>query len=103
VLLPHDNALDQTSVLNAIKDGHCFIGFDLFGDSSGFNFEAQSSNETAIQGDEVRVQNDLRLRVRTPVASRILLFKDGSVILNESGVTTKEIGCLSRGSVPATN
>ena len=97
VLLPHDNALDQTSVLNAIKDGHCFIGFDLFGDSSGFNFEAQSSNETAIQGDEVRVQNDLRLRVRTPVASRILLFKDGSVILNESGVTTKEIAVTERG------
>lgn len=97
VLLPHDNALDQTSVLKAIKDGHCFIGFDLFGDSSGFNFEAQSSNETAIQGDEVRVQNDLRLRVRTPVASRILLFKDGSVILNESGVTTKEIAVTERG------
>ena len=97
VLLPHDNALDQTSVLKAIKDGHCFIGFDLFGDSSGFNFEAQSSNETAIQGDEVRVQNDLRLGVRTPVASRILLFKDGSVILNESGVTTKEIAVTERG------
>jgi hypothetical protein len=97
VLLPHDNALDQTSVLKAIKDGHCFIGFDLFGDSSGFNFEAQSSNETAIQGDEVRVQNDLRLRVRAPVASRILLFKDGSVILNESGVTTKEIAVTERG------
>ena len=97
VLLPHDNALDQTSVLKAIKDGHCFIGFDLFGDSSGFNFEAQSSNETAIQGDEVRVQNDLRLRVRTPVASRILLFKDGSVIVNESGVTTKEIAVTERG------
>jgi hypothetical protein len=96
-LLPRDNALDQTSVLKAIKDGHCFIGFDLFGDSSGFNFEAQSSNETAIQGDEVRVQNDLRLRVRTPVASRILLFKDGSVILNESGVTTKEIAVTERG------
>lgn len=97
VLLPHEKPLDQTSLLEAIKSGHCFIGFDLFGDSSGFTFEAQSRTETKIQGDEIPVQNDLRLRVRTPVATRILLFKDGSVILNESGVTTKEIAVNERG------
>ena len=35
--------------------------------------------------------------VHTPTASRILLFKDGSVILNESEVTTKEIPVTERG------
>ena len=97
VLLPHDKPLDQTTILDAIKSGHCFIGFDLFGDSSGFRFAAQSPTETKIQGDEIPLQNDLNLRVSTPVASRILLFKDGAVILNESGVTTKEIAVAERG------
>jgi hypothetical protein len=97
VLLPHDKPLDQTTLLAAIKNGHCFIAFDLFGDSSGFTFAAQSPTQTKIQGDEIPLQNDLKLRVSTPVAARILLFKDGSVILNESGVTTKEIAVTERG------
>ena len=96
-LLPQHKPLDQTTLLEAIESGHCFIGFDLFGDSSGFTFEAQSPAETRIQGDEIRVQHDLKLRVSTPVATRILLFKDGSVVLNESGITTKEIAVTERG------
>lgn len=81
----------------AIKAGHCFIGFDLFGDTTGFTFEAQSPTEKKIQGDEIQLQPQTSLRIRTPMASRILLFKDGSVILNESGITTKEIPVTERG------
>ncbi|HEX5887681.1 MAG TPA: hypothetical protein VFY61_03215 [Pyrinomonadaceae bacterium] len=84
-------------LLDAIKAGHCFIGFDLFGDTSGFTFEAKTPTETKIQGDEIPLQSDTRLVVHTPFASRILLFKDGSAILNESGVTTKEIPVTERG------
>lgn len=90
-------ALDAVQLLNALKSGHCFIGFDLFGDTSGFNFEASTSGQTRIQGDEIPFQNDLRLRIQTPVASRIVLFKDGSVILNESGIATKEFAVSERG------
>ena len=97
VLLPRDKPLEQTSLLEAIKNGHCFIGFDLFGDTSGFRFEAQTTAETRIQGDEIPLQADTRLRVQIPVAARILLFKDGSVILNENGVTTREIAVTERG------
>lgn len=89
--------LTQEHLLNAVKSGHCFIGFDLFGDTSGFRFEAQTPTTTIIQGDEIPLQNDTRLVVRTPIASRIVLYKDGSVILNESGVTTKEISVTERG------
>jgi hypothetical protein len=87
----------QEDLLAGIKSGHCFIGFDLFGDSFGFKFEAKTPTKTVIQGDEITLENDTRLVVHTPTASRILLFKDGSVILNESGVTTKEIPITERG------
>jgi hypothetical protein len=92
-----DTSLSQQHLLDAIKSGHCFIGFDIFGDSSGFTFEAHTSTETKIQGDEIPLQNDTRLVVHTPVASRILLFRNGSVILNESGVTTREIPVTEKG------
>lgn len=89
--------LSQEQLLEAIKAGHCFIGFDLFGDTSGFKFEAKTPTETKIQGDEIPLQTDTRLVVHTPTASRIVLFKDGTVIRNESGVTAKEIPVTERG------
>jgi hypothetical protein len=92
-----DTSLSQEHLLDAIKAGHCFIGFDLFGDTSGFTFEAKSSSQSVIQGDEIPLQNDTRLLVHTPAASRIVLFKNGSVILNETGVTAKEIPVTEKG------
>ena len=89
--------LDSAQLLEAIKAGHCFIGFDLFGDSSGFRFEAATGTEAKMQGDEIPLQNYARLLIRTPVATRIEVFKDGSVILNESGITTKEVVVTERG------
>jgi hypothetical protein len=97
VLLPQDKPLDDSSLLDAIRAGHCFIGFDLFGDTSGFTFAAQTPTATVIQGDEIPLQAETRLIVKTPVASRIRLFKDGAEILNESGVTSKEIPVTERG------
>ena len=97
VLTDPIKALDLGQLLYAIQAGHCFIGFDLFGDTSGFRFEAQTGTETRIQGDEISLNNDTRLRIHTPVAGRILLFKDGSVILNETGITMKEIPVTERG------
>jgi hypothetical protein len=97
VLLPADQPIDTSTLLEAIRAGHCFLGFDLFGDTSGFSFEATTPSATVLQGDAIPLQDGVRLRVQTPVASRIVLFKDGAVILNESAVTTKEIAVTERG------
>jgi hypothetical protein len=96
-VLTDGRMLDSEQLLSALKAGHCFIGFDLFGDTTGFRFEAESGSERKIQGDEIPLQNDTRLRIHTPIPSRIVLIKDGSVILNEAGVTTKEIPVTERG------
>ena len=97
VLADAFKTLDTAQLLSALKAGHCFIGFDLFGDTSGFSFEASGASQTVIQGDEIPLQTDLRIRIRTPVVARILLLKDGAVILNESGLTTKEFAVSERG------
>jgi hypothetical protein len=88
---------DSAQLLEAVKAGHCFIGFDLFGDTSGFRFEAQTPTETKFQGDEVPLQNDLRLHIQTPVPTRMVLFKDGSVILNESRSASEDFPVKERG------
>jgi len=97
VLTDLNKTLDPNQLLEAIKAGHCFIGFDLLGDTSGFNFTAQTRTETKIQGDEIALGADIHMQIYTPVASRILLFKDGAVILNESGITRKDFPVTERG------
>ena len=97
VLIEQNQPLDATSVLDAIRAGHCFIGFDFLGDSAGFAFEAQNAGEQKIQGDEISLQAETRLRVRTPVSSRILVFKDGAVFLDENGISSKELAVTERG------
>ena len=90
VLIAKDKVFDTNSLLEAISAGHCFIGFDLFGDTSGFSFEAQNPDETRIQGDEIHLKKETLLKVFTPVSSRIVLLKDGNKFLDESGLSSRE-------------
>jgi hypothetical protein len=97
VLIEQNKALDATSLLDAVKAGHCFVGFDFLSDSSGFSFEAENGSERKIQGDEISLKNDTRLRVQTPVSSRIVLFKNGAVFADETGISGKEMSLTERG------
>jgi hypothetical protein len=101
VLIEQNQPLDATTLVEAIRAGHCFIGFDFLGDSSGFVFEAENLHdfgptEWEIQGDELWPELT-KLKVQTPVSSRVVIYKDGSVITDESGITKKEFSVTERG------
>jgi hypothetical protein len=96
-LVEKDRPLDPPGLLSAVRAGHCFIGFDFLGDSSGFSFEAKSPAERKIQGDEIALQQGTRLLVRTPVPARIVVLKDGAVFHDESGINAKELEITERG------
>jgi len=93
VLIEQGKTLDATSLMEAVRAGHCFIGFDFLDDTSGFVFEADGK----LQGDEVALKPETRLRVRSPVPGRIVIFKDGAIWNEESGIGTKEIAITERG------
>ena len=97
LLIEQNKPLEAASLLDAVRAGHCFIGFDFLGDSSGFSFEAENDGELKLQGDEISLKSDTHLRVQTPVPSRIVLFKNGAVFVDESGITTKEVPITERG------
>jgi len=94
VLLERNRALDSASLLEAIRAGHCFIGFDFLGDTTGFSFAAENGK---IQGDEVQLTSETRLRVQSPVAGRIVIFKDGGVFADDSGISSKDVTITERG------
>ena len=90
LLVSRDHGFDTESLLSALHDGHCFIGFDLFSDSTGFRFTASNSVEQKIQGDEIHLGNGVRLAVTTPQPARIVLLRNGVPQAEESDVSGKE-------------
>jgi hypothetical protein len=97
VLIKHDQALNAESLMEAIRAGHSFVGFDVLGDTTGFVFEAETPSGLRIQGDEILLNGEIRMRVRTPVPGRIVIFRDGAVFQEESGISSKDIVVTERG------
>lgn len=94
----HGPLLDEASLLTAISDGHCFIGFDLFGDTTGFRFTAQDANEKSVMGGEIKLEDAVRLSVILPVTGRIVLLKDGNVVQDDTGINKRDYTVTDKGS-----
>lgn len=97
-LIPRDQPLSSETLLQALHGRHCFIGFDLFGDTTGFSFSASNGTETKIQGDEISSDGQVRLSISTPVTSRVVLLKDGSVFEERSGARKQEFLVTEKGN-----
>jgi hypothetical protein len=94
----HGPILDELSLMNAISRGNCFLGFDLFGDTTGFRFTAQAADQNRIMGDEIKLEGEVRLTVSVPVPARILLLKDGVVVQDNSAVRKMDFVAREKGS-----
>lgn len=89
--------LDEASLLAALQAGHCFIGFDVFGNTSGFRFWAQDENEQRIMGDEITLDSEVLLQTTTSVPARFILFRNGVVVREESNVNRLEHRAKEKG------
>jgi hypothetical protein len=97
VLLEGTRTLDAPSLLSAIKSGHCYISFDLLSDATGFSYTAENRVEKKIMGDEIGLEDGVRLTVTTPVASRVRLVMDGKVVQEKEGASKQEFTVNQRG------
>ncbi|HEU4477635.1 MAG TPA: hypothetical protein VFR80_03895 [Pyrinomonadaceae bacterium] len=96
-LIEANKPLDATSLLDAVRAGHCYIGFDFLGDTSGFSFTAENAGERKIQGDEISFKPETRMRVQSPLPGRIVILKDGAILLDETGISGKELPISEKG------
>lgn len=87
VLLEKNKQLTPESLVEALKNGRAFIGFDVLGDTRGFSFAAHAGAQNAIQGDEIAWQTGVRLKAASPVAARFVVFKNGEKFFEESAKT----------------
>ncbi|MGD9561834.1 MAG: hypothetical protein AB7F88_06400 [Pyrinomonadaceae bacterium] len=74
VLIEDNLALTRETLLDALRSGRSFVGFDVLGDTGGFRF-GQCDTDA--------------LCVSTPADARIVLFKDGQILKEETGTGLK--------------
>ncbi|HJU60644.1 MAG TPA: hypothetical protein VJ864_01260 [Candidatus Binatia bacterium] len=93
-----DVSISPGPLMAAIAAGHCFIGFDIFGDTTGFRYAARDADESKIMGDEIKLDNEVRLNATMPVSGRIVLLKDGVMIQETTNTRSMEYVAKERGS-----
>ncbi len=75
-----DVAADRRMVIDALRAGHAFIGYDLPASSRGFRFTANGKDQIAWMGDEISAQSGVTLQVRLPQRAECRLIKDGEFL-----------------------
>lgn len=87
ILIKNGISLSRETLLQALTAGHCYISFDLFGDAAGFSFSVKNSE--TIMGDEIASVTNSELVVRVPLAARIVMSKNGTVVEQRQGTTAE--------------
>ena len=92
VLLESGTPLSRESVIDALRRGHAYAGFDVLGNSSGFWFAAESvgvpkdsqagrlRSDERIMGDEIALDDGVQLSATTPGPTRMVVFRNGAKI-----------------------
>ncbi len=79
--LSGDLVNDRRMILQAMQEGHAFIGYDLPASTKGFRFSAQSKEQLAILGDTILLNGGVTFQIKIPSANaECRLIKDGEVI-----------------------
>lgn len=71
---------DRKLVLEAIRMGHCFVGYDLPATTDGFRFTVHTDTGQFMMGDQVKVEGGLTFQIRLPQNALCRFFKDGKMI-----------------------
>ncbi|MBN1430593.1 MAG: PHP domain-containing protein [Anaerolineae bacterium] len=74
---------DKKIVLNALKEGLSFVGYDLPASTRGFRFIAQGQNIDVVMGEWIRLGQGLTMQIVLPSPATMRLLKDGEVMLQE--------------------
>ncbi|MFO7539408.1 MAG: CehA/McbA family metallohydrolase [Chloroflexota bacterium] len=78
---PFTGALDHDKrlLLQAIGQGHSWVGYDLSHPTKGFRFSGQGIDK-GIMGHRVRLDAGATLQVKTPAKANIRLIRHGEVV-----------------------
>jgi len=70
----------RRQVIDALRRGHCFVGYDIPAPTDGFRFSVNNEQGQFVMGEEVKVTGGLTFQIRLPSKSLCRLIKDGQQI-----------------------
>ncbi len=78
---------DKQLVLNALRQGNLWIGYDAAGDTAGFRFSAQGLKGQAMMGEVLRIKRgSITFQVTAPAPCHLQLLRNGEVVAESAGV-----------------
>ncbi len=77
--------LSEPSVLEALRAGRVFVGFDMIADSSGFDWSASSGTIRVVMGEAMPFSAQARLSAASPLPCRFTILKDGVSCFQQAG------------------
>lgn len=98
ILLESGTPLTRESLIEALRRGHAFVGFDVLGHTSGFRFWAENGSERRIMGDEIGLGSGVKLSATSPGASRIVVLRNGAKIAEFSDVAEISLNITDSGT-----
>ena len=72
-----DAQADSDMILDALRQGHCFIGYDLPAPTRGFRLTVNGLEQTVMMGDELPRKGGVTFQIRLPMRTECVLLKDG--------------------------
>lgn len=69
--------LSEPEILDSLREGRVFVGFDVLANSTSFRWSAQTPSATAVMGESLPFSSNATLRAHSPVPCRFTLIRDG--------------------------
>ena len=82
-VLAHE--LTESAILDSLRAGRVFVGFDMIADSSSFRWFASDKSGSAVMGESLTFSTETRLRALSPLPCRFTIVKDGAAVHQEEG------------------
>jgi hypothetical protein len=71
---------DRKNILSALKEGHCFVAYDLPEKTDGFRFTVDTDQGEFIMGDQLQHRGGLTFQVRLPMRTLCRLIRNGRLV-----------------------
>ena len=71
---------DRRLVLEALREGHAFIGYDLPAPTRGFRFTASGEGGEVPMGAAIPLGNGITFKIRLPLPAGCRLIRDGEAV-----------------------
>jgi hypothetical protein len=77
--------LTEPALLDALRAGRVFVGFNVIANSRGFRWLARNGSATAVMGESMPLTEGTRLLALSPLPCRFSVFKNGTRVHQAEG------------------